>query len=82
MKSNNKSSVEELKETALSNRRKYSKLFSTAAGKEVLADLEDKFMNRTSIVPNDPYATHAREGAREVILFIHENMQLGAKNET
>ena len=78
----NEDKIGGLREKALHRIGKYSRLFATAEGKEVLADLEEQFMNRTSIVPGDPYATHANEGAREVILFIREQMQLGAKNET
>jgi hypothetical protein len=57
----------------------YKQVFDTPDGKKVLADLVARFEDRTSIVPGDPYATHAKEGAREVILFIKHRMK-GASN--
>ncbi len=77
----NEERIEKLRENAFKRVGLYSNLFSTVAGKEVLADLEELFVNRTSIVSGDPYATHAREGAREVMLFIHGQIKLGANNE-
>lgn len=71
-----KKSVEELKEDQIRRIHLYSKLFSTPDGKEVLVDLKKEFYDRTSIVGGDPYATHAMEGAREVILFILQNMEI------
>ncbi len=53
--------------------------FSSPDGKKVLKDLEDRFMMRSSIVPGDPYATHAKEGAREVVLYILSRLK-GARN--
>ena len=53
----------------------YKQVFSSGDGKKVLDDLVRRFENRTSIIPGDPYATHAREGAREVILFIKHRME-------
>ena len=83
----NEAKIEELREKALHRISKYSRLFATAEGKEVLADLEDLFMNRTSVVKTregtvDPNATLVCEGGREVILFIREQIKLGANNET
>jgi len=49
--------------------------FNTEDGKKSLELLRTMFSNRTSIVPGDPYATHAREGAREVILYIEEILE-------
>jgi len=54
----------------------YKQLFSTPNGKKVLEDLKDTFCERTSIVPGDPYMTHANEGAREVVLYITENIKM------
>lgn len=51
-------------------------LFNTPDGKVVLDELKEQFVDRTSIVPGDPYATHANEGAREVILFINQMMEI------
>ena len=53
----------------------YFKLFSSPEGKQIMSDLEELFSNRTSIVPGDPYATHANEGAREVVLYIKQRME-------
>lgn len=47
-------------------------MFSTPDGKKGLKLLEELFCDRSSIVPGDPYQTHANEGAREVILTIKE----------
>jgi len=49
------------------------RVMGTADGLEMMRLLEDTFFNQSSIVPGDPYATHAREGAREVVIFIREN---------
>jgi len=46
------------------------------AGKEIFEDLEKTFSDRSSIVPGDPYATHAREGSREVVLYIKNMMEV------
>jgi hypothetical protein len=58
---------------------RYKATFATPDGQAVLADLEARFMDRSSIVPGDPYATHAREGAREVVLYIQKRMR-GARD--
>ena len=52
-------------------------IFSTPDGKKALELLEETFFNNSSIVPGDSYATHAREGAREVVIFIRENIKDG-----
>ncbi len=57
----------------------YYKVFNTPDGKRVLEKLEEMFYEGTSIVPNDPYATLAREGAREVIIHIKRTMK-GVEN--
>lgn len=71
--------IEVLKQKAIRKSSLYAKVFSTPDGKEVLADLEEQFHNRTSIVRGDPYATHAMEGAREVVLFIKNRIE-GVEN--
>lgn len=53
---------------------RYKATFATPDGQAVLADLVARFSSRSSIVPNDPYATHAREGAREVVLYIQKRI--------
>lgn len=53
----------------------FHKVFSTDSGKEVLSVLEEMFYEGTSIVPGDPYATHSREGAREVVIFIKQSIK-------
>ena len=53
------------------------RVMQTDDGKEMLNLLEETFFNQSSIVPGDPYGTHAREGAREVIIFIRENIKDG-----
>ena len=57
------------------NDHRFKVTFSTPDGEAVLADLIARFADRTSIVPGDPYATHAREGAREVVLYILKRMR-------
>lgn len=47
-------------------------IFSSPDGKKAMKLLEELFCDRSSIVPGDPYQTHANEGAREVILTIKE----------
>jgi hypothetical protein len=47
-------------------------IFQTTDGKVAMGLLEELFYNGSSIVPGDPYQTHANEGAREVIITIKE----------
>jgi hypothetical protein len=58
----------------------YYHTFTLPAGKAVLDDLREQFMDRSSIVPGDPHATHAREGAREVYLYIQQMIEEGANH--
>lgn len=58
----------------------YKKLFATPDGETVLADLKETFNDRSSIVMGDPYQTHAREGAREVYLYILEMLETAEEN--
>ena len=53
----------------------YSAMFGTGVGKTILADLEAQF-GGSPIVPGDPYATHARAGAQEVMLYIRDRMRI------
>lgn len=53
----------------------YGHVFNSSDGEIVLGDLIEQFSSRSSIVPGDPYGTHAREGAREVILYIHDILE-------
>lgn len=49
----------------------YRQLFrSTPAGQAVLSELAILFYDRSSVVAGDPFATHEREGERNVIRFI------------
>ena len=57
----------------------YNSCFASLDGAKVLKDLEDRFMMKSSIVSGDPYATHAKEGAREVVLYILKRIK-GAQN--
>jgi len=66
----------ELLKKEISNRVSCMKrVMKTDDGKEMLELLESTFFNDSSIVPGDPYATHANEGAREVVIFIRENIK-------
>lgn len=47
----------------------YAGVFGDGRGAAVLADLSKQF-GGSVIVPGDPYATHARAGAQEVLLYI------------
>lgn len=80
-KSHKQQAIDEILRTELHLSSLYTQVFESPNGKEVLEDLEAEFFHRSSLVPGDPYATHAREGAREVILFIHQKMKLGENNE-
>ena len=53
----------------------YAEVFAGTSGEAVLNDLIARFVNRTSIVPGDPYMTHAKEGAREVVLYIQQRIR-------
>lgn len=68
---------EELKEEEIAAVMAYQRLFNSPDGEFVLNHLKSIFYDRTSIVPGDPYATHAKEGAREVILYIKQTIELG-----
>lgn len=65
-----KEEVEQLRERAKDERKTIKRLFNTVDGQEVMKILEREFYDSSSIVPGDPYATHARCGSREVIIFI------------
>lgn len=75
-----KPTAEEIRRRVAQGDHIYQSCFSTADGEKVLKDLTDRFMMHSSIVPGDAYATHAREGGREVVLFILRRIQ-GAQNE-
>lgn len=47
-------------------------VFQTTDGQKALNLLEELYYVGSSIVPGDPYQTHANEGAREVIITIKE----------
>ena len=66
---------EKLKAQAQRNNHKFLRTFASSEGQEVLTDLRERFYERTSIVPGDAYATHAREGAREVVLYILDRIK-------
>lgn len=58
-------------------RRRYQQVFETPAGKWVLADLAARFRAMApTYVPNDPHAGAYREGQRNVLLFIFEQLLL------
>ena len=64
-----------LRAAASKNNHKFLRTFASSEGQEVLTDLRERFYERTSVVPGDPYATHAREGAREVVLYILDRIK-------
>jgi len=53
----------------------FKSCFSTPDGEKILKDLQDRWLYKSSIVSGDPYATHAREGAREVVLYIMKRIK-------
>ncbi len=75
-----KPSADEVRRQVAKGDHIYKTCFSTPDGEKVLKDLGERFMMKSSIVPGDPYATHAREGAREVVIFILKRIQ-GAQHE-
>lgn len=62
------------------NNQMFRSAFSSPNGKQVLQDLVDRFYKVSSIVPGDSYATHAREGAREVVIYILDRIERAEKN--
>lgn len=54
----------------------FYRLFSSSEGEKVLKHLEEVFYDTSSIVPGDPYATHAKAGAREVLIYIKQKINL------
>lgn len=62
--------VEEETDKALQLVQRYE-----AIPKEVLVDLEQQF-GGTPIVSGDPYMTHARAGAQEVLIYINEKLRV------
>lgn len=69
MKSGNPT-IEKLRKEELKIVNAIKQTFSTPNGQTTLKALREEFCDRSSIVPGDPYATHANEGAREVVLYI------------
>jgi len=78
-----KPSVEELKLNQRLISKAYEHIFITPEGKKVLHDLERMFSNRSSVkVPKetgvvDIHRTLVNEGAREVVLYIHNRIKGG-----
>lgn len=58
----------------------YKRMEQSSFGQSVLKDLRRQFTERSSIVPGDPYQTHAREGAREVVLYIESMIEEGGNH--
>ena len=56
----------------------YHTLFTGDVGRRVLRDMAEAYGERTSYVPNDPYATAFREGERHVYLSILTLLALAA----
>lgn len=63
----------------------YASVLGVGKGSVLMADLEKQF-GGSVIVPGDPYATHARAGAQEVLLYmkmmIEGDQDAIAKSET
>ncbi len=68
-------SAEEVRRNIEQGDTLYAQCFSTPDGKKVLKDLRERFVTRSSIVPGDPYMTYAKEGAREVVMYILKRME-------
>lgn len=73
-------SADEVRRNVAQGDHIFRSCFSTQDGEKVLKDLGERFMMQSSIVPGDPYMTHAKEGAREVVIYIMKRIQ-GAQNE-
>ena len=67
--------VDEARDQAAELNRKYSAVFDTGVGKDIMDDLDAQF-GGTPIIPGDPYMTHARAGSQEVLLYIKERMTI------
>ena len=66
---------EETRKKIARNNMQFKRAFASTAGKEVLRDLIERFYEGTSIVKGDPYLTHAKEGAREVVIYILDRIK-------
>jgi|TARA_R110000751_G_scaffold47299_1_gene106081 hypothetical protein len=64
----------ELERSVLAVNHKYASLFSGGDGEDILSDLEAQF-GGSCIKEGDPYMTHARAGAQEVLLYIRQRMR-------
>jgi len=71
----NEQKREDAKKQIMADRGCIFRIFQSDDGRKALEILQDNFSKRTSVVPGDPYMTHAREGAREVVLFIEEILE-------
>lgn len=77
---NKRKTPEEVKREQLRLAADYKRLEQSLFGQNVLRDLRRQFAERSSIVPGDPYQTHAREGAREVVLYIDSMIEEASRN--
>ncbi len=64
----------ELEASLIKVNMQYAQVFGAGAGEDILADLEANF-GGTCLVANDPYMTHARAGAQEVLTYIRQRMR-------
>ena len=74
-KANGKKAIDELRTAEQHTVNAYKDLFNSAQGQIVLKDLLEMFYDPSCIAlkadaPVDPYLTVAREGAREVMIYI------------
>ena len=49
--------------------------FNSKTGVKILEDLENRYHNIPSYVEGDPHGTSFREGGREVILYIRQQIK-------
>lgn len=73
--------IENVRADALKLARLFNLTFTSPQGAPVWAQLKARFSDRSSMVPGDPYATAANEGAREVCLYIQDMIDAGDKDD-
>ena len=66
---------EKLRQEALRKAAIYQKLFDTVEGREILADLEREFENRT-LAHEKPHLMHMRVGELNVVRYIKSVLQV------
>jgi hypothetical protein len=61
------------------NNQLYARVFKSPNGKQVLADVTDKFYKYTSYTAGDSHATAFKEGQRSVVIYFLERLERAEK---